>query len=129
MTVEDVLQRIAQTLKDARQIATLYKAYDKDGDGTLGPRELAKLFQDSVPGITPEELQVLLLHLGNLDASRDGQVSVAEITQALGPYFAAAAATPHAAHAAQQGPADPRKTRLVQGLASVPRETLIDCFR
>ena len=60
-----------------------FNKFDKDGSGTLEPRELGDMFTKLDPNITEDEKRHLLSHMARLDLDGDGRVTLLDLKKAL----------------------------------------------
>ena len=133
--VNDYWRRIALIVNEPGKVDALFRAYDADQDLALGPRDLVRLFRDTLPGTTNDEIQAVLVNLGSADASSDGRISRDEMVAALLPYWSQAVKdavkAAGASGRAGMGPggAAEQHSTLLTGLLSVPQPTLVSEFR
>jgi Ca2+-binding EF-hand superfamily protein/DNA repair exonuclease SbcCD ATPase subunit len=79
-----VLKKLRSYIKaKLSTLSTVFNQFDKDGSGTLEPRELGDMFTKLDPNITEDEKRHLLSHMARLDLDGDGRVTLLDLKKAL----------------------------------------------
>ena len=79
-----VLKKLRSYIKaKLSTLATVFNQFDKDGSGSLEPRELGDMFTKLDPNITEDEKRHLLSHMARLDLDGDGRVTLLDLKKAL----------------------------------------------
>eukprot|EP00854_Cymbomonas_tetramitiformis_P001473 gene1473-2099_t len=84
METTEVLTKLSQYIKGDRETALrVFHAFDKNGSGKLSSAELAQLVLKVLPGVTKQQVRLVLAHMKRLDLSGDGLLSFPEFCKAL----------------------------------------------
>ncbi|KAG2427358.1 hypothetical protein HXX76_012552 [Chlamydomonas incerta] len=121
--VQTALRAVTDFLRQNRVSArAAFESFDTNRNGRLEPRELARFFAKTIPGLTEPQLRYLLAHMYEMDVNGDGTVSFEELLHALraADVTRAGAGSPAAAQFAAPGAAGKPTMSRQMTIAAMP---------